>query len=259
MRSFSLLSLILLPCTSSFAQTPVEQLARELPKADFNAVYQVKDSLLNYQQAAIPALIKLLRDTSFVKLQNTADLIYPGATTFYGHGGVVDYDIDWVSVRAAWLLEELTFQDFGYRDRAITKTKLLALHQQGYRFYLANGFQVRDFSNKTPRERLKLYRLGLADKVAAWWTKQSPTWTRYAALKDALTSDDAQRQALAIHYLRFDKTQCTGLTSAAYDLELKPLLTQIKNSTSPEAIQATYLLADEEQYWLTSKSIKSHN
>lgn len=259
MKRLWLLLLVLLSGTSGFAQTSIAHWARELSKADFKAVCQAKDSLLNYQQAAIPALITLLRDTTFVKLQHTADLIYPGAHEFYGHGWLVDYDIDWVAVRAAWVLEELTFQDFGYRDRAITETKLLAMQQQGYQFYLANGFHVVDFRTKTPREVLMLYRLGLAEKVATWWQKQSPTWTRYGALKEALASATEPRQAVAIHYLRFDKTPCTGLTSAAYDLELRPLLTRIKDGAGSEALQATYLLADEAQYWLTSKGIKSRH
>jgi hypothetical protein len=255
MRSYLLLLLLLLPGTSGFAQLPVEHLALALPTADFSAVYQVKDSLLNYQQEAVPSLIKLLRDTSFVKLQNTADLIYPGAATFYGHGWIIAYDIDWVAVRSAWLLEELTFQDFGYRDRSITEAKLLDLRRQVYQPPLQEGFQPLDFNPQTPRERLKLYRAGLADKVASWWREQQPTWTRYKALREALASGNEQRQALAIHYLRFGKTRCTGLTLAAYESELKPLLIQIKHGTSREAKQATYILEDEAHYWLTSKNV----
>lgn len=79
-----------------------------------------KDSLVNYQLEAIPKIIEMLKDTSYIKLKNTADLIYPGAEKFYGHGGIVYYDIDWICVRAAWLLEEITFQDFGYRELTIT-------------------------------------------------------------------------------------------------------------------------------------------
>ena len=257
MRSYLLLLLVIIHCTSVFAQRPVEHLVLELPKADFSAVYQVKDSLINYQQEAIPTLLKLLRDTSFVKLQNTADLIYPGADKFYGHGGIIAYDIDWVAVRAAWLLEELTFQDFGYRDRSITEAKLLDLHKQGYQTYLQDGFQPLNFNHKTSRERLKLYRSGLADKVASWWRKEQPDWTRYKALQEALASGNEQRQALALHYLRFDKTRCTGLTLASYESELKPLLIRIQHSASRAANQASYVLDDEYYYWLTSKSVTS--
>jgi len=54
----------------------------------------------------------LLKDTTFIKLKNTAVLIYPEAEKFYGHGGIVYCDIYWISVRAAWLPDEITFQDF---------------------------------------------------------------------------------------------------------------------------------------------------
>lgn len=66
----------------SAAKRCFDRLVLEVAKADFQVVYHLKDSLLHYQQAAIPALLELLRDTSFVKLQNTADLIYLGATAF---------------------------------------------------------------------------------------------------------------------------------------------------------------------------------
>ena len=92
---------------------------------------------MNYQKEAIPDLIELLRDTSFIKLKNTADLIYPGAEKFYGHGWIVNYDIDWVPVRAAWLLEEITFQNFGYRDATINEDKLLSFYiNKNYNSYL---------------------------------------------------------------------------------------------------------------------------
>ncbi|MBK9504389.1 MAG: hypothetical protein IPO03_03300 [Bacteroidetes bacterium] len=73
---------------------------------------KAKYSMVNYQQGAIPKIIELLKDTTFIKLQNTGDLIYLGALKFCGNCGIAYYDIDWISVRAAWLPEEITFQDF---------------------------------------------------------------------------------------------------------------------------------------------------
>ena len=54
----------------------------KLRHSDFGDVYQVKDSIVNRGNEAIPKLIELLKDTSFVKLKNTADLIYPGTEKF---------------------------------------------------------------------------------------------------------------------------------------------------------------------------------
>lgn len=243
---YYLLLLAVVRFTSCIAQTPVEHMVLRLSNPDFSIVYQAKDSLINRQEEAIPSLIKLLKDTSFVKLQNTADLIYPGAKEFYGHGWVVNYDIDWIAVRAAWLLEEITFQDFGYRDGAITEEELMNLHQTEYLRYLQNGFHEIDFRNKTPKERLKMYRLALADSVASWWNDRSNEWTRYDALKEALASGNEHRQASALQYLRFGKTKCDGFASEKYKVELKPIVIRIKNSNSPQAVQANYLLRDED-------------
>jgi hypothetical protein len=225
----------------------------QLRQPNFGSVYQVKDSIVNYQKEAIPKLIELLNDTTFIKLKNTADLIYPGAEKFYGHGWIVNYDIDWVSVRVAWLLEEITFQNFGYRDLIINEDKLISLHKQNYTSYLQTGSHYTDFKDKTPRQQLVMYRLMLADSVSKWWDKNKNTWTRFTALKEALSSVDEQRQGLALHYLRFDKTICDGLTIENYKAEIKPLVHKIEQSKNGQADQAIYLLDDNEYYWYKSK------
>lgn len=205
----------------------------------------------------MPGLIELLKDTTFAKLKNTDDLIYPGAEQFYGHGWIVNYDIDWISVRAAWLIEKITFQDFGYRDMTITEDKLMNLHKRDYTAYLQTGSHTIDFRNKTPRQQLILYRLMLADSVSKWWDKNKSTWTRFKALKDALSSNNEERQSDALHYLNFDETMCDGLTLESFKKQLKPLVQKIKNRKSGESDQAKQLLEDNEYYWLKIKSKKS--
>jgi hypothetical protein len=202
----------------------------QLRESNFNSIYLIKDSIVNQQKEAIPKLIELLQDTSFVKLQNTADLIYPGAEKFYGSGGIVNYDIDWIAVRVAWILEEITFQNFGYRDLTISEVKLMGLHNQNYTSYLQTGSHDIDFKNKTPRQQLIIYRLMLADSITKWWDKNNNDWTRFCALKEALASNDIQRQELALQYLRFDKTACDGLTIENYKKEIKPLVQNIMQS-----------------------------
>lgn len=246
-------TILILTFNLCFSQTRLDTMIAQIRQSNFGSVYQVKDSIVNYQKEAIPKLIELLKDTSFIKLKNTADLIYPGAEKFYSHGWIVNYDIDWVSVRAAWLLEEITFQNFGYRDITINEDKLMSLHKQNYTSYLQTGSHDIDFKDKTPRQQLILYRLMLADSVSKWWDKNKNTWTRFNALKEALSSVDEQRQSLALHYLRFDKTICDGLTIEKYKAELKPLVQKIKQSENGEADQAKYLLDDNEYYWFKSK------
>lgn len=246
-------TILLLTFTLCFSQTQLDSMVVQLRQPNFDAVYQVKDSIVNYQKEAIPKLIELLKDTSFLKLKNTADLIYPGAEQFYGHGWIVNYDIDWISVRAAWLLEEITFQNFGYRDLTINEDKLMNLHKQNYTSYLQTGSHDIDFKDKTPRQQLIIYRLMLADSVSKWWDKNKNTWARFTALKEALSSIDEQRQGLALQYLRFGKTMCDGLTIENYIAEIKPLVQKIKQSKNGKADQAKYLLDDNEYYWFKSK------
>ena len=246
--------ILLLTFTVSFSQKRLDGMIAELKHSDFSAIYKVKDSIVNYQKDAIPELIELLKDTSFVKLNNTADLIYPGAEKFYGHGWIVNYDIDWISVRAAWLLEEITFQNFGYRDLTINEDKLMSLHKQDYTSYLQTGSHDIDFKDKTPREQLIIYRLMLADRVLKWWDKNKNGWTRLNAIKEALSSIDEQRQSLALRYLRFGKTDCAGLTLENKKEEIKPIIKKIKRSKNENAEQAKYLLEDNEYYWFKSKT-----
>lgn len=256
MRHF-ITTIFLLSFNLCFSQTRLDSMITQLGQSNFGSVYQVKDSIVNYQKDAIPKLIELLKDTSFVKLKNTADLIYPGADKFFGHGWIVNYDIDWISVRAAWILEEITFQNFGYRDLTINGDKLMNLHKQNYTSYLQTGSHDIDFKDKTPRQQLVIYRLMLADSVSKWWDTNKTSWTRFGAIKEALASVDEQRQGLALQYLRFGETMCNGLTIGNYKSEIKPLVQNIKNSKNGEAEQAKYLLDDNEYYWFKSKSKKS--
>lgn len=257
MKHYLLLT-FLLAFNLCFAQSQVDTLVNQLKQSDFGKIYKSQEGIINSQKEGIPKLIELLKDTSFIKLENTADLIYPGASQFYGHGWIVNYDIDWISSRSAWFLEEITFQNFGYRDLTITEDKLMNLYKQHYTTeYLKKGYHDIDFKNKTPREHLKMFRLMLADSVSKWWDKNKNTWTRFTALKSALASNDEQRQSLALHYLRFEKTLCDGLTSENYDAELKPLVQRIKESQNSQAEQAKYLLNDSEYYWLKIKTEKS--
>ena len=86
--------ILVLTLKLSTAQSRLDTMISQLRQSNFFKVDEVRDSLVNYGKEAIPRLIVLLHDTSFVKLKNTADLIYPGAEEFYGHGWVVRYDID---------------------------------------------------------------------------------------------------------------------------------------------------------------------
>lgn len=148
----------------------IDSLFIEFKKQSFyQSVYPSKEELENYQKIIIPELISILSDTSFVKLTNTFDLIYPGTTTYYGHGHYVPYDMDWISVRAGWLLEEITFQDFGYINSNINDEKLLKLATENYKDYIKKGTYDLDWKNKTSEQKSIEYRKILSSNAEKWW------------------------------------------------------------------------------------------
>ena len=242
--------LFLLTFNTCFSQTKLDTLITQFQQADLTEVINAKNSIVNYQEEAIPVLIEMLKDTSYVKLENTADLIYPGTEKFYGHGWSISYDIDWIAVRAAWLLEELTFQDFGYSQPAFDFSKINYINLGKDTLGLQNYSKVVDTIEPPTRAELITKRLMLADSVSQWWEKNKATWTRFSALKTALASTDKRSQKLALAYLRFGNTICEGLTLESYKTELEPLVKAIKNSNNTNADQAKYLLEDKEFYWL---------
>ncbi|MCL1938526.1 MAG: hypothetical protein FWF52_09060 [Candidatus Azobacteroides sp.] len=254
-RRYYMVLVLLLIFNLCFSQIRLDAMIYKFNQAEWSEVRLIKDSIENLQKEAIPMLIELLKDTSYVKLKNTADLIYPGAETFYGHGGVVYYDIDWICVRAAWVLEEITFQNFGYRNLTINEEQLMDLHIQNYNSYLQTGSHDIDFKDKTSRQKLIEYRLMLANQVSEWWNENKDTWTRFNAIKEALSSNDEERQILVLHYLRFGKTKCDGLTLENYLSELEPLVKKIKQNESERAkLQANHLLDDKEYDWFKIKN-----
>jgi len=229
----------------------------QLRSVEFSDVLEAKDCIVNYGEEAIPELIKLLSDKSFVKLKNTGDLIYPGAEKFYGHGWIVQYDIDWISDRAAWLLEEITFQDFGYKILSISEDNLMKLHLQNYQSYLQTGSHKVDFKDKTSKQQLLEFRQVLADSVSKWWNKNQKTWTRFNAIKEGLSSNDEKPQHRMLQYLLFEETACPKLTLDNYQKELKPLVENIHRTKNNQADLANSLLEDKDFNWLKIKPKKT--
>jgi hypothetical protein len=242
-------TIVFVSYTRCQSQSPLDTCIVRLHSAECKNVFQARnDILLKYQKESISKLILILRDTSYVKLVNTADLIYPGAKEFYGHGRIVNYDIDWLSVRAAWVLEQITFQDFGYLTKLpISEKSLLSLHQKDYQNYLNKGYHDINYRDTTPRDRMIRYRLWLANKADKWWKRNEGSWTKLNALKEALASHNEYREGLAIYYLRQgdgDDAKIELSTRKAYYAQIKGLIVQITNSKDGESEQAEYLIKE---------------
>src|SRR5688500_3088874 len=119
-RLIIILTAIVLACGSSKEQTDnlanqrLINLIDDFSNSEWERVVNAKDTLESLEEKSLPYLFDLLnRENKFVKLVNTADLIYPRAAEFYGHGWITDYDIDSLTIRAGSAIEEITFQNLG--------------------------------------------------------------------------------------------------------------------------------------------------
>src|SRR5262245_47881172 len=155
-------------------QPTLESLSTQFISNDWSAVRVAKDALESRQAQAIPMLIALLSRDEYVKLQNTADLIYPGATEFWGHGGIVDYAIDWLSVRAGWTLEDMTFESFVFREGAIDHDALLKAVMSGKADVPLSS--VVDMGSDAAVKRGRRSHAVLA--ATSWWERSSKGWNR---------------------------------------------------------------------------------
>jgi hypothetical protein len=234
----------------------VNDLLKDFQSDDWPTVLKAKESLENLEGKSIPDLIKLLSSDSFVKLQNTSDLIYPGAEKFYGHGQIIDYDIDDISIRAGWLLEEITFQRFGFDGVHIQEDRLISFIKNNFTdYYIIPG--NRDKLEKlTIHEKRNLIKDMSVKKAIEWWKRESKNWNRLSALIGALRSDDEKRQVKALFYIRNGRTQCTGLTKSFYKRNIHHIINELsKVQLKRVSEHAKLILLDTRYEWLKMKQI----
>ena len=229
-------------------QNQIKKLIDDFVSADWQKVHVAEAVLESQQAGAIPALITLLDRDEKVVLRNTADLIYPGAKEFYGHGWILDYDVDWISVRAGWALEELTFQNFGFREGVINEADLLkaVISRQG-------NVRLTDRS-KTP-DMKKEIRAEAVSRAKNWWQKSQSSWNRFDAVLEALRSNDPIRQHWTLNWIRNGRTKCEGLTVEGFKKSIVPEAERLlKSNNESVRDQAKYLLEDKEGWWLKYKT-----
>jgi len=229
-------------------QNPIIKLIDDFGSADWQKVHVAEAVLESRQAEAIPALIALLDRDEKVELLNTADLIYPGAKQFYGHGWILDYDVDWISVRAGWALEELTFQNFGFREGVINEADLLkaVISRQG-------NVRLTDPS-KTPDVKKEI-RAEAVSRAKNWWQKSQNSWNRFDAVLEALRSNDPIRQLWTLNWIRNGRTKCDGLTVESFKKSIVPEAERLLKSNNERVRdQAKYLLEDKKGWWLKYKT-----
>lgn len=140
----------------------------------------------------IPVLLEVMAQDKEVVLEETADLIYPGARRFYGHGLKIDYELNWLAGRAGWVLEQLTFEAFGFHPADITTADVLNAAGP-----LAKGKST-DELRHDPQVKANL-RKRAVQRAQEWWKNQGGKFDREAAARMALTGRDwpKQRRVLA--------------------------------------------------------------
>ena len=229
----------------------VRKLVQDLVSEDYGIkVRLAKPKFESLQVRAIPELIKLLDRDELVKLTNTADLIYPGAKMFYGHGGILPYDIDWLSVRAGWVLEELTFRRFGFQEEGLNEESIRRLVP-----WVPRDVPLEDiFELEWDPEVRRTMREEAVSRAKEWWSKAQSGWKRLDDLEEALMSDSFNRQSFAIEWMRYGKTACEGLDLETYRERLLPLIQRLGDSSDKGVrVQAMYLLEDTSFSWLDLK------
>lgn len=222
--------------------------------SDWEQVNKAKLYLENKQEESIPALVELLDEDTVVKLKNTGDLIYPGAEKFYGHGQIIDYDIDNLIIRAGWIIEEITFQDFGFSTIHDRDEKLLEHIKQEYKKYLSQDY-LNKLEKSTPAEIRNEMKKMASKKAAEWWEENEKEWDRFQGIVDALHSSNNRRQILALQYLRTGKSKCDGLTIESYLDNIKDRVAYLsKSNINRIAEQAKLVLNDHDFEFIKIKT-----
>lgn len=207
---------------------------------DCHVVQCAAQMLEHYERASIPLLIRMLDSNEQVKLRDTADLIYPGATTFYGHGLIINYDIDRLADRAGWVLEKITFEDFGFRMDQFQHDDLLAATAAG----MADRPLDEVAGNKPGPVRTPGDARLAVTKAKRWWSEHRASWSRCDGLVDAISSRNPRREMEALQWLRFGDTRCDGLTLGRFGKTVYPQIEQLASSNDSAIKEQAILLLD---------------
>lgn len=250
---FTILSLLI---TSSvyLQENKIEALLRDFQSTDWPTVLSAKEKLENLEVQSIPQLMQFIRDNSDKKLVNTGDLIYPGAEKFFGHGQIIDYDIDKIDIRAGWLLEDITFQNFGFSGIHIEPSSLNDFIKIKFPDYYNNSKNSELIKTSDEAQKRELIKKLSIQEAENWWKMESEKWSRFDALVSSLKSEDERRQVKGLFYLRNGKSACMGLDRDSYKKNIEPLIENLSKSRIKRVSeQAKLILVDVNFEWLEMK------
>lgn len=236
------------------AQADVTNLLKDFTSSDWKVVRTAKTELENLESAAIPELLKMLDSPEVVKLTNTGSLIYPGATKFYGYGQMIEYDIDRLAVRAGWLLEDITFMNFGFSGCHLAPEDQINFIKITFPEYYNNSNNRKKLESSSEKERGEIiFKLSVRN-AKEWWAEEGDHWTRLQALVNALRSFDEKRQVKALFYMRNGETKCTGLTKEYYFENIAKEVVRLSSSDTQRVSEHSLnILSDTKLQWLENK------
>lgn len=182
-------------------------------------VYEAAQKVEQGGRGSIVSLLEMMDDERYIPLEGTADLIYPGGKDFFGHGHMVDYPLNWLPTRAGWVLENITFEDFGFSVSSEERDRIWQLmgpmRARGDSEDQLDAFVKSDqLAKVVPRAR------NSRALAKAWWSRHENDWTRFRGIQNALNSDSAIRQYRALAFLRDTGNICEGLTLESFRKKL---------------------------------------
>ncbi len=222
--------------TSVFSATACQRVDVEIASLvetfagpDFYPMWEAARQLESLQDLAIPHVLPLLDREEVVEFGPESTVLHPRtdeSDRFEGHGLFVAYDVESIPVRAGWWLEETTFQDFGFRE-------------------LRPGDSAR----------------GAARAARAWGEGAKQDWTRLAALLDALSSPNVNRQRAAVFWLSSESSACDGFTHEVLRREVEPRLRVLasREPTTPSVDQVRHFASrlvrdiEDEEEWIAGR------
>ncbi len=240
------LAIMLITSVSSFSQkNNVDSLLQAFNSKDFDeAIWDAKLELEKKQKEIIPVLIQLLQSTEYSKLYYSTQLMYPGTKRYIEEGykvQTIPYELDWISIRAGWLIEELTFKDFGFRSTAVNIPSIDDIKLNN-RIEMNEKIYTLNWQNRQPNEQIIEKRKLLAEQVANWWEQNKTSWTRVSAIKTALQSNNEFCITKALDFMSdysSYKGSCDNYDKLFYK-EIRPLIVLLKHSlikSIPEKIE----------------------
>jgi hypothetical protein len=243
-----------LPVYSRTGAEPVNQLIHDFLSTDWPTVSAAKEKIENKGAEGISDVIAIMNDCRVHELQNTGDLIFPGAEKYFGHGQIIDYDIDDICVRAGWLLEDLTFMNFGFTGIHLPDDELTDFVRHNFPDYFgANERQIAELSVTGKR---KLIRMLSIERVKNWWQDAAAGWNRLDALEQALNSQDEKCQVKALFYMRNGTTGCKGLNEQFYKAKLEHTIMNLSRAeTGRVSENAKLIMLDSDYDWLKIKPV----